>query len=96
MDMNFSAPIHQDPLLIIHIVDEAWTTESLPTEDIDLPPAVIPTIEEDEHAVVEEQENEEDKWNDLGLDEFSSLATETNRPNGSTAPSTSTPASSHR
>ncbi|KAI0560185.1 hypothetical protein FGB62_122g035 [Gracilaria domingensis] len=94
MDMNFSAPINQDPLLVIHIVDEEWATETLPTEDIELPPSIIPTIEEDDHGAVDEQENEDDKWNDLGLDDFALLASETARPNGSTLPATTPTASS--
>lgn len=98
MDMNFSAPIHQDPLLIIHIVSEEWATETLPTDDVEVHPSIFPGVDEDEHGPTDEQENEEDKWNDLGLDNLAKLAAAgPGRPNGSpNTPSPSTPSPAHR
>lgn len=67
MDMVFSAPVHQDPLLMIEIIDKQWAAETLPVEDIVVAPAEMTNLEEDEPPVPPE-EDEADKWNDLSLD----------------------------
>lgn len=73
MDMNYSAPIHQDPLLLIHIVDESWAAETLPMEDINVPPSALTGVDDQDLAAAGDQDEEEHKWNDLGLDDFSKL-----------------------
>lgn len=73
MDMSFSAPIHQDPHVLIDVVDEAWAAETLPVEDVDVPPTAITNIDEDDPTAHQEEE-EDNKWTDLALDELSSTA----------------------
>lgn len=74
MDMVYSAPIHIDPLLVIEIIDDAWASERLPVEDVVVAPSEMTNLEEDEPAVTQEEEDE-DKWNDLGVDELASAST---------------------
>lgn len=71
MDMVFSAPIHQDPMLLIEIIDEAWAAETLPIEDVVVAQAEMANLEEDEPNPTQE-DYDADKWNDLALDEFTS------------------------
>lgn len=73
MDMVYSAPIHQDPLLMIDIVDDAWAAETLPVEDVVVAPAYMLNLEEDETATSNDGEDD-DKWNDLSLDQFAPQA----------------------
>lgn len=72
MDMNFSAPIHQDPLLVADILDEAWASETLPVEDIEVPQSAIGNVEDDDAAATNEEEDD-NKWMYLALDEFAPL-----------------------
>lgn len=75
MDMSYSAPVHFDPVLVVHIVDEAWASDTLPIEELSIPPALISNDDDDDgHAASEE--NEEDKWSELALDKFVKLAAE--------------------
>lgn len=69
--MVFSAPIHQDPLLVIEIVDDAWAAETLPVEDVVVAPTEMTNLEEDEPTATQD-DDDEDKWNDLALDEYAS------------------------
>lgn len=73
MDMVYSAPVHQDPLLAIDVIDEAWAQETLPVEDVEVPAAALVNIDEDDPNVPHE-EDDDNKWNDLALDELSSAA----------------------
>lgn len=73
MDMNFSAPVHQDPLLVIEIIDEAWASETLPTDDIEVTQSALANGE-DEDATVANDSEENDKWTDLALEEFKPIA----------------------
>lgn len=83
MDMVFSAPVHQDPQLIIDIVDEVWAAETLPIEDIEVPANSMAGVDDDDPTAANEQE-EEDKWNDFGVDELS-ISTAMNGPVGEIA-----------
>lgn len=69
--MVFSAPVHQDPMLIIEIVDEAWAAETLPIEDVVVAQAEMANLEEEDPNASQE-DCDADKWNDLALDEFTS------------------------
>lgn len=73
MDMSFSAPVHQDAHLLIDIVDEAWAADTLPVEDIEVPPTAITNIDEDD-PTAHQEDGDENKWTDLALDELSNAA----------------------
>ena len=73
MDMNFSAPVHQDPLLVVELIDETWASETLPAEDIELPQSAVAHVEDDDTAVANDTD-EDDKWTDNGLEDFKPLA----------------------
>lgn len=87
--MVFSAPVHQDPLLIIDIVDDAWAADTLPVEDVVVSPAEITNLEDDEPSAQPEEEDD-DKWTDLTLDEFASR-TSLRRQSTSKVPPSTTP-----
>ena len=74
MDMVYSAPVHQDPLLMIEIVDDTWAAETLPVEDVVVAPSEMTNLEEDEPAATPEEEDE-NKWTDLAIDELTTAIT---------------------
>lgn len=69
MDMVFSMPIHQDPHVALGIVDEAWAAETLPVDDINIPANAVANVEDDDPSAQNDDEDE-NKWNDLGLEEL--------------------------
>lgn len=77
MDMNFSAPVHQDPLLVLEIIDDAWAAETLPIEDIDVAPADLTHLD-DEDPALPNDDDDEDKWNDLSLDQLTNTTSPDN------------------
>lgn len=68
--MQFSAPVHQDALLIMNIVDEVWAAETLPIEDITVPASDMNNVEEDDTGIAQE-DDDVNKWNDFALEQFS-------------------------
>lgn len=85
MDMVFSSPVHQDPLLVVDIIDDAWAAETLPVEDVVVAPDDITNLEEDDPST-QHEEHEDDKWNDLALEEFTSNISAQANNSESTAP----------
>jgi hypothetical protein len=59
--------------LPLDVIDEAWTAESLPHDEIEIPPEHDLHVDDHELETMRIQSNmndkdEEDKWADLGLD----------------------------
>lgn len=79
MDMMFSMPIHQDPHTILSIVDEVWAAETLPIEDIIVPANAVTNVDDDDPSSPNEYEDE-NKWNDLGLEELNTAASSNSAP----------------
>lgn len=73
MDMAFSAPVHQDAHLLIDIVDESWAAETMPVEDVEVPPTAMTNMDDDDPTAPQEEEDD-NKWNDLALEELNNAA----------------------
>lgn len=65
MDMVYSAPVHIDAAVLIHVVDDAWATETLPVEDVEVPPSAVANVDDDDGVAQEEEDV--NKWNELQL-----------------------------
>lgn len=91
--MVFSMPIHQDPHVTILIVDETWAAETLPVDDINVPANAIANVDDDDPSAQNEDGNE-NKWNDLGLDDLH-IATSLNSAPRYIAHPTTGPATPH-
>jgi hypothetical protein len=50
MDMEFSAPVHIDGFLVVDQIDNAWSADSLPTDDIEVPSSAAVQLEDDDVA----------------------------------------------
>lgn len=68
-DMVFSAPIHQDPLQTVDIIDQQWATDTLPIEDIQIPSNALSNIDDDDPTLNNEHDDD-NKWNHLALDDI--------------------------
>ncbi|KAL9250431.1 Anaphase-promoting complex subunit 13-like protein [Drosera capensis] len=53
--------------ILIDIVDEEWMRDTLPADDIVLPPVVVARSEDAEDPNEESQVTVEDTWHDLSL-----------------------------
>lgn len=72
MDMVFSTPVHQDPVLVVEIIDDGWAAEVLPIEEVETPPGVTNNVDDDPSG--QQEEDDQNKWNDLGLEELDKLS----------------------
>lgn len=61
MDMVYSAPVHYDCHLVLHVMDEEWVNDRLPVEEVDVPAESIAPAD-DEDVVPADEEDE--KWVD--------------------------------
>lgn len=69
MDMEFSAPVHVDGALVVEVIDNAWASDSLPVDDIEVPAAAVTPLDDDDFAPpFEEVTAHDQKWTDLALD----------------------------
>lgn len=78
MDMQFSMPIHQDPHIILSIVDKAWAAAKLPKDEITVPENTVTNTEEDE-ANAQTEAEDETKWTYLGFDQLQAAPNQTVR-----------------
>ncbi|XP_077219240.1 bonsai [Tasmannia lanceolata] len=55
--------------ILLDIVDEEWMRDTLPDDDVPLPPEVATRTEDvEDNSNQENQQIEEDTWRDLALD----------------------------
>lgn len=62
----------------LDVVDDAWKKEKLPHEDVAVPLAELPDPEAD-NGNTESIKEQENKWNDLGLAQFSGTTNQNER-----------------
>ncbi|CAL5401922.1 unnamed protein product [Camellia sinensis] len=53
--------------VLIDIVDEEWMRDTLPNDDLPLPPVIISRTDDTEDSIQENQQVEGDTWHDLAL-----------------------------
>lgn len=73
---------------MIDVVDEAWAAETMPVEDVEVPPTAMANIDEDD-PTVQHEDDDDNKWNDLALDELNSAAPPPAAVDNTTHPATS-------
>ncbi|XP_058215343.1 anaphase-promoting complex subunit 13 [Rhododendron vialii] len=56
-----------NPGILIDIVDEEWMRDTLPDDDLQLPPVMASRTDDAEDSNQENQEVEGDTWHDLAL-----------------------------
>ncbi|XAR56201.1 hypothetical protein NMG60_11036583 [Bertholletia excelsa] len=53
--------------ILIDIVDEEWMRDTLPDDDLPLPPVMVSRTDDTEDSNQEVHQPEEDTWHDLAL-----------------------------
>ncbi|XP_019237346.1 PREDICTED: anaphase-promoting complex subunit 13-like [Nicotiana attenuata] len=53
--------------VLIDIVDEEWMRDTLPEDDLPLPPVLLPKTDDNEDSNQEAQKVDGDTWHDLAL-----------------------------
>ncbi|KAL5568626.1 hypothetical protein UlMin_025201 [Ulmus minor] len=53
--------------ILIDVVDEEWMTDTLPDDDLPLPPVLVVRTDDTEEANQETQQADGDTWHDLAL-----------------------------
>ncbi|XP_034680732.1 anaphase-promoting complex subunit 13-like [Vitis riparia] len=53
--------------VLIDIVDEEWMRDTLPVDDLPLPPVLVARTEDTEDSNQENQQLDGDTWHDLAL-----------------------------
>lgn len=67
--MDFSAPVHMDGALILDVIDNAWASDTLPVDDIEVPASAMAPLDDDDFAPPSDDAAAvENKWTDLALD----------------------------
>ncbi|XP_057439113.1 anaphase-promoting complex subunit 13 [Lotus japonicus] len=53
--------------ILIDVVDEEWMRDTIPDDDLPLPPTLVVRTDDTEETNQETQHVNEDKWHDLAL-----------------------------
>ncbi|KAL8237380.1 hypothetical protein R6Q59_018461 [Mikania micrantha] len=53
--------------ILIDVVDDEWMRDTLPHDDLELPPALVPRNDDVEDSNAEAAQEDGDTWQDLAL-----------------------------
>ncbi|XP_059305501.1 anaphase-promoting complex subunit 13 [Lycium ferocissimum] len=54
--------------ILIDVVDEEWMRDTLPADDLPLPPVLLPKTDDNEDSNQEASQVDGDTWHDLALE----------------------------
>jgi len=73
-DMDLSAPVHYDALVVLELMDVDWLSMKLPIEDVDVPITALGPVDDDDGTgggvvggIAEEEDDLLEKWGDYNL-----------------------------